>query len=98
MIPSFRYLSGLYATDAPLSAGEGWILCSAVAALMLSIVAIDASTAGEHHLIRTRTPAAIAASTLLLGSAASHVMPPLVVAGLTALSAGQLTHSLRRAS
>jgi low temperature requirement protein LtrA len=84
------------ATDAPLSPAEGWILCSAVAALMLSIVAIDASAASVKNFPRTRTPAAIAGSALLLGSAASHVMPPLVVAGLAALSAGQLTYSLRR--
>ena len=86
------------ATDAPLSPAEGWILCSAVAALMLSIVVIDASAAGVKNFPRTRTPAAIAGSALLFGSAASHVMPPLVVAGLAALSAGQLTYSLRRVS
>ena len=85
------------ATDAPLSAAEGWILCSAVAMLMISIVVIDASVGGTKNLARTRIPAVIAGSTLLLGSAASHVMSPLLVAALTVLSASQLTYSVRRA-
>jgi low temperature requirement protein LtrA len=84
------------ATNAPLSATEGWILCSAVAVLMLSIVVIELSTHGTKNLARTTAPAAIAGSALLVGSAASHVMPPLLVGALTVLSAGQLTYSLRR--
>jgi low temperature requirement protein LtrA len=85
------------ATDAPLPAAEGWILCSAVATLMLSIVAIDVSISGTKNL-RARTPTAIVGTTLLLGSAASHVLPAVLVGALTALSAGQLTYSLRRLS
>jgi len=85
------------ATADPLPAAEGWILCSAVAVLMLSIVVIELSAGGAKRLARALTPAAIAGSTLLVGSAASHVTPPILVATLTMLSAGQLTYSLRRA-
>jgi len=85
------------ATDAPLLPSVGWILCSAVASLMVSIVVIDVSVSGTKNL-RARTPTAIVATTLLLGSAASYVMPAVLVGALTALSAGQLTYSLRRLS
>ena len=85
------------ATDAPLLPSVGWILCSAVASLMVSIVVIDVSVSGTKNL-RARTPTAIVATTLLLGSAASYVMPAVLVGALTALSTGQLTYSLRRLS
>ena len=85
------------ATNAPLLPSVGWILCSAVASLMVSIVIIDVSVGGTKNL-RTGTPTAIVGVTLLLGSAASHVTPAVLVGVLTALSAGQLTYSLRRLS
>ena len=86
------------ATIAPLQAAEGWILCAAVAALMAAIIVIDAT---RHH-VRGRSrasisvPAVLTVLALLTGAVSTRVMPSVVVAALTLLSAGQLAHALRR--
>jgi len=86
------------ATIAPLHAAEGWILCAAVAALMAAIIVIDAT----RHRVRGRSrasisvPAVLTVLALLTGAVSTRVMPSVVVAALTLLSAGQLAHALRR--
>jgi low temperature requirement protein LtrA len=89
------------ATAAPLHPAEGWILCSAVATLMFSVIVIDATGTAFRRggfFAGAWVPLGLAVSTLAIGLVAARVMPSLVIAGLTLLCAGQLTCSLRRAS
>jgi low temperature requirement protein LtrA len=85
-------------TIAPLQAAEGWILCAAVAALMAAIIVIDAT----RHRMRGKSrasisvPAVLTVLALLTGAVSTRVMPAVLVAALTLLSAGQLAHALRR--
>jgi low temperature requirement protein LtrA len=86
------------ATTAPLHAAEGWILCAAVATLMAAIIVID----GTRHRVRGRSraavsvPAVLTVLALLTGAVSTRVMPSVLLAALTVLSAGQLAHALRR--
>ena len=85
-------------TIAPLQAAEGWILCAAVAALMAAIIVIDATRhrARGRSRASTSVPAVLTVLALLTGAVSTRVMPSVVVAALTLLSAGQLAHALRR--
>jgi low temperature requirement protein LtrA len=87
------------ATEAPLHRVEGWILCSAIATVMFALILIDLTRRRDRSfkvLARVLVPAAMVGLTLFVGLAADRVMPPVVIAGLTLLCAGQLTYSLQR--
>jgi low temperature requirement protein LtrA len=86
------------ATTAPLTATEGWILCSAVAALMVAMTVIG----GTHHrpqkghdATRLAVPGVVVVLVVLLGLGADRLMPSTLLAGLTILCLAQLIHSLR---
>ena len=86
------------ATTAPLHATEGWILCAAMATLMVAIVVIDHTRhriGSGKNLVYASVPSALTMLTLLLGLVSTSVMPSVLVAALTVLTAGQLAHSLR---
>jgi low temperature requirement protein LtrA len=89
------------ASNAPLTATEGWILCSAVAALMVAMTVIG----GTHHrrqtgqnVTRLVIPGVVVVLVVLLGLAADRLTPPMLLAGLTILCLAQLIHSLRSAA
>jgi low temperature requirement protein LtrA len=85
------------ATAAPLHAEEAWILCAAVAVVMIALSAIG--TTRE----RGRRASAWAAVrhvgvvllVLMLGLAGAHVMPPVLIAALSGLTIVQLALALR---
>jgi len=77
-----------------LHADQAWILCLAVATVMISLTVIGATSnregrAGRRHMI-------LAGLTLLLGLVGHGLMPSVLVGGLTMLSAAQLPLAMRR--
>jgi low temperature requirement protein LtrA len=87
------------ATEQPLHAAEAWILCSAVAIVMVSLTVIGATASREHGDNRPRsvTPHLLLAGiTVLLGVVGHGVMPSVLVGGLTLLSLVQLPLAMRR--
>ena len=86
------------ATTAPLTATEGWILCSAIAALMVAMMVIGRT----HHRARTghgvtglAVPGLVVVLVLLLGIGADRLMPSMLLAGVTILCLAQLIHTVR---
>ena len=86
------------ATTAPLTATEGWILCSAIAALMVAMMVIGRThhrARTDHSVTRLAVPGVVVVLVLLLGLGADRLMPSMLLAGVTILCLAQLIHTVR---
>lgn len=86
------------ATTAPLTATEGWILCSAIAALMVAMMVIGRThhrARTDHSVTRLAVPGVVVVLVLLLGLSADRLMPSMLLAGVTILCLAQLIHTVR---
>jgi low temperature requirement protein LtrA len=86
------------ATTAPLTATEGWILCSAIAALMVAMMVIGRThhrANMDHSVTRLAVPGVVVVLVLVLGISADRLMPSMLLAGVTILCLAQLIHTVR---